>query len=300
MKSGFAITTPHFSYKVWGSPALMELKQAAPDRPMEGPLGESWEVSALAEGPSQFLGAPIPVGSLSYLIKLIGTSQALSVQVHPGDESGVPGKTECWVITEAQPGAHLYLGLKSEVSAKEFTDALEANLDLTPLMNVFHVQRGDFFWVPAGTLHALGPGLQLAEVQQASGVTYRVWDWNRPVDPLHPRPLHKKEALAVMTYGSQQSFRTRHDLLASTHLELARHRDFRLESLNLKEGEEWTWQRSSERAVSFMLLEGTAELYRSSDSLKLDGLQTALLTDVSTDQVRVQNQKGNLWLLIIS
>ena len=129
------------------------------------------------------------------LVKHIFTSERLSVQVHPDDAQararGLPnGKSECWYILDADPGATLALGLREESDAGTLRTAaldgsIEALLDWKP------VAPGDFFYVPAGTVHAIGGGISLIEVQQVSDVTYRLYDYGRP------RELHLADAVAV-------------------------------------------------------------------------------------------------------
>lgn len=130
------------------------------------------------------------------LVKYIFTSEALSVQVHPSDAKtlaqglGRQGKEECWVILDAEPGAVLGIGFRDEVPA----DALRAAaLDgsIEQLMQWHEVVPGDFFYIPAGTVHAIGAGISLIEVQQNSDITYRLYDYGRP------RELHLDEGMAV-------------------------------------------------------------------------------------------------------
>jgi mannose-6-phosphate isomerase len=133
------------------------------------------------------------------LLKWLFTSERLSVQVHPNDaqarERGLPrGKTECWYIVEAEPGAELGLGLVREVGEQELRAAaldrsIEALVDWRP------VSSGEFFFVPPGTIHAIGPGLTLIEFQQNADVTYRLYDYGRP------RELHLDDAVAVSQGG---------------------------------------------------------------------------------------------------
>ena len=136
---------------------------------------------------------------LPLLVKYIFTSEKLSVQVHPGDAEaharGLPrGKTECWYILHAEPDARLGLGLREPLSptalrAAALDGSIEALMDWKP------ARAGDFFFVPAGTVHAIGGGLSLIEVQQNSDVTYRLYDYGRP------RELHLEDGVAVSDGG---------------------------------------------------------------------------------------------------
>jgi mannose-6-phosphate isomerase len=135
-------------------------------------------------------GADLPL-----LVKYIFTSERLSIQVHPNDEQArarglAQGKTECWYILEAEPDATLGLGLKREVSADELRrSALDGSIE--GLMDWRPVRAGDFFFVPAGTVHAIGAGISLLEFQQNADVTYRLYDYGRP------RELHLNDGMAV-------------------------------------------------------------------------------------------------------
>jgi mannose-6-phosphate isomerase len=150
------------------------------DAPQEERIGEVWFTN----------GADLPL-----LVKYIFTSERLSIQVHPNDEQArarglEQGKTECWYILEAEPGATLGLGLKREVSADELRrSALDGSIE--ELMDWRPVRAGDFFFVPAGTVHAIGAGISLLEFQQNADVTYRLYDYGRP------RELHLDDGMAV-------------------------------------------------------------------------------------------------------
>lgn len=133
--------------------------------------------------------------SLSLLAKYLFTSERLSVQVHPDDvdarrAGASSGKAECWFVVDAEPGAKLGLGLKEALSAASVREAaLEGSIE--SLMSWREARKGDFVFVPAGTIHAIGAGLTLIEVQQNSDITYRLFDYGRS------RPLHIDEALEV-------------------------------------------------------------------------------------------------------
>lgn len=145
-------------------------------------VGEIW-----FEAPD---GADLP-----FLLKYIFTSEKLSVQVHPNDDEarargGVRGKSECWYILEAEPGATIGLGLRKAMSPSELQESAVTG-DLEQLVDWKPVEAGDFFYVPAGTIHAIGAGISLVEFQQNADVTYRLFDYGRP------RELHVEDAVAV-------------------------------------------------------------------------------------------------------
>jgi mannose-6-phosphate isomerase len=137
---------------------------------------------------------------LPLLAKYLFTSERLSVQVHPNDEQarlrGLPrGKTECWYILEAEPDATIGLGLREQLTREELR-AAALDGSIVEAMDWRAVRRGDFFYVPAGTIHAIGAGISALEFQQNSDVTYRLYDYGRP------RELHLEDGLAVSTLAA--------------------------------------------------------------------------------------------------
>ena len=156
---------------------------------------ELWIASTHPNGPQKefvdFCGGPYPL-----LVKVIQADQSLSVQVHPDDETaallegpGNVGKTECWYVLDAKPGAKLVYGLNGKPSRESVAEAIEKNA-LDPLLNQVEVHAGDFVFIPSGTVHAIGGGLRLMEVQQSCDITYRLYDWGRP------RELHVQKGVA--------------------------------------------------------------------------------------------------------
>ncbi len=130
------------------------------------------------------------------LVKYIFTSEKLSVQVHPSDAQAIAlgetdgGKEECWLVIDAKPGAMLGIGFKQPIDAEGMREAaLDGSIE--DLMMWYPVQRGDFFYIPAGTVHAIGAGVSLIEVQQTSDITYRLYDYGRP------RELHLDKGIKV-------------------------------------------------------------------------------------------------------
>ena len=135
------------------------------------------------------------------LIKLIDAQNQLSIQVHPDDEyalknEGEFGKTEMWYVVDAKPDSNLIYGFKQNISKEEFKKRIENNT-LLQVCNIVPVKKGDMFFIPAGTLHAIGDGLLIAEIQQNSNSTYRVYDYNRKDANGNTRPLHIEKALDV-------------------------------------------------------------------------------------------------------
>lgn len=135
------------------------------------------------------------------LIKLIDAKDNLSIQVHPDNEyaqrvEGEFGKTEIWYVLDAAEGAQLIYGFKKEITSEEFGKAIENNT-LTDVLNTVNVKKGDLFFIEAGTVHAIGKGVLIAEIQQNSNSTYRVYDYGRVGADGKPRELHIKKAVDV-------------------------------------------------------------------------------------------------------
>lgn len=135
------------------------------------------------------------------LVKLIDAKDKLSVQVHPSDEYALKyensfGKTEMWYILDAAPNSYLYFGFKKDITKEEFLKRIQDNT-LTDVLNAEAVHAGDVFFIEPGTVHAIGAGILVAEIQQNSNITYRIYDYDRRDRQNNPRPLHIDKAIAV-------------------------------------------------------------------------------------------------------
>lgn len=212
---------PVFKDYPWGGRNLAyRLGRVLPD----GIVAESWEIAAHPNGASLVRSGPLmgrslaevlavwglalvgrrnassaSMGRFPLLIKLLDANSWLSVQVHPDDSYGAAhagefGKTEMWVVLHAAPGSELIYGFAQKVNRESFAQAI-AGGNPEPWLHRLRVQTGDVVFVPAGAIHALGPGIIVAEIQQNSDTTYRIYDWGRP------RPLHIAQALDVLDFG---------------------------------------------------------------------------------------------------
>lgn len=227
--------TPFFSSRPWAGEFISKFFGIS-DRD----IGEAWLLSTLPEGESQVGTLPLSrhLGKkLPYLIKVIDASLPLSVQVHPDDNwaqqlENSKGKTECWLVLDSTVGGGVYLGVKSGVSLGDLKNALEKNFSVDELLNFYPVSRGDFITVPAGTIHAIGGGVTLLEVQQASGITYRLWDWGRTA-----RELHLEKGLKVANLRANYQV-SKNILSSSTVSLLFKHPDFEC-NYNQYQGEGW-------------------------------------------------------------
>lgn len=268
----FTKLKPNPSFKIWGGKRLSQLRNVAV-RGTE-PLGETWEVSIHPDGVCETVkGARLTeylkAEQLPYLIKFIDTSDNLSIQVHPDDEyarihENQSGKTECWLILEAAAGAGLYLGLKKGVTREQFQVAIEKSARVDELMNFYPLTKGEFFFVPAGSLHAIGKDILMCEVQQSSGVTYRVWDWNRLDEKGKSRELHVKKAMDVAEFDSAKNaltyFQHKKDLFKQKgDFTLMVHPDFEMTIWNAQKQESKKIGNRN-RATSIVCIEGEFQI----------------------------------------
>lgn len=169
--------------------------------------GEGTQLSRLIERYGKALIGTEIKGDFPLLLKLIDAREALSVQVHPNDAYAMKnenklGKTEAWIILDAKPGAQLIYGIKEGVDAAALAAAAEKGRELEGLLRHIDVSRGDVLYIPAGTVHAIGEGIVLYEIQQSSDVTYRFYDWERRDEHGNKRLLHTRQALDVTSLGA--------------------------------------------------------------------------------------------------
>jgi mannose-6-phosphate isomerase len=178
-------------------------------RVADGPLAGSSLRDLLERDPAALLGTALAdahADQFPLMVKFLDAHQVLSVQVHPDDYLGRKlvgdnGKTESWLILHADPGSLIYAGLKPGTTREAFAAAL-ADGSVEPLLHRFEPRPGDCVLIPAGTVHAIGAGIVLAEIQQMSDATFRVFDWNRVGPDGTPRELHIDQAMAAIDFTS--------------------------------------------------------------------------------------------------
>lgn len=214
------VLEPKLAPAIWGGGALVATYGKEGDAGVK--IGESWECwdeNRVHNGPltgqriadlrsklgAQLLGDLDPTAIFPILTKIIDAREALSVQVHPDDayaqrvEHQRNGKTECWYILQCAPDAELVLGWSVDTDRAEYERRV-ADGSLGEILRRVPVKPGDAFYLPAGTLHAIGKGIVLYETQQASDLTYRIFDWNRVGADGKPRELHVQKAGDVLDY----------------------------------------------------------------------------------------------------
>ena len=204
--------TPILKTLVWGTESWV----------LSGVPGDE---SVVAEGPEAGRKiTDIYPGQFPLLIKFIDTKQDLSVQVHPDDKLamaryGLNGKTEMWYVIDAAPGASLMSGLKEQITPDDYVRLVEEDR-ITDVLARHAVAPGDVFFLPAGRIHAIGGGCFLAEIQQTSDLTYRIYDYNRLGLDGKPRQLHTQEAKDAIDYRVYPEYRTKYEMQRDAAVEL--------------------------------------------------------------------------------
>ena len=224
---------PLLKETLWGGNKIVAFKQIDSDLQQ---VGESWEISGVPGNETivsggKYDGQPLSevvaklkgelVGMANYerfgnefplLIKFIDARQPLSIQVHPTDEIAKKqgkerGKTEMWYVMKSDPDASMLVGLKKQITPEEYK-AMVANDTITEAIDSYQVKEGDCFFLPAGRIHSIGKGCFLAEIQQTSDVTYRIYDFKRKDKDGNERQLHTKEAAESIDYHVESNYRT--------------------------------------------------------------------------------------------
>ncbi|MFW6224760.1 MAG: type I phosphomannose isomerase catalytic subunit [Bacteroidota bacterium] len=228
---------PILKDKLWGGDKLKKIlnKKEAGDH-----CGESWEISGIENNESVVINGYLKDNNLRelteiymgelvgekifehfefefpLLIKFIDAKQPLSIQVHPDDELAQQrlqqkGKTEAWYIIDSEPGSKLISGFKKNMDKERYLQSVKNNT-LPDIVKNVNVNKDDVFFLPAGRIHSIGGGILLAEIQQASDITYRIYDWNRKDANGKTRELHTQEALDAIHFNDTFDTKTTFDL----------------------------------------------------------------------------------------
>ena len=284
---------PLYDPRVWGGQRL----KPSPEKP----IGEAWvvyECNPIAGGPyagrtlaeiAAERGAAL-VGRQAFertgtrfplLIKLLDCADWLSIQVHPNDEQAIRlegagqfGKTEAWHVLEAEKGAQLIAGVRPGTSSAELAQAIR-NGSIEACAQYHTVHAGDTIFMPAGLMHALGPGLLLYEVQQTSDLTYRVFDWNRPASA--GRPLHIEQSVAVTNPQLAGKTMPLPPLAAHDQRPLVRCSYFDL-SLLVSQQDPLQLDTQGESFHALTVIEGKAEVVCKDEQVTLGRFETVLVS----------------------
>jgi mannose-6-phosphate isomerase len=224
---------PILKKRIWGGDKLVNVLNK---KSQKRNIGESWELSDVEGDTSIVINGKLKGKSLQYLIstyksalvgkkvykkygkrfplliKFIDAREALSIQLHPNDKLAKErhnsfGKTEMWYVMDADKDGNLIVGFKKDVTKEHYLEHLK-NKSLLEIVNVDHVKKGDVYFIPTGRVHAIGAGVLLAEIQQTSDITYRVYDWDRVDDKGRSRELHTDLAIDAIDFKAREQYRT--------------------------------------------------------------------------------------------
>lgn len=283
-------------------------------------IGESWEISGVKNDISvvangDLLGKNLKqlleeykenlVGSKNYerfgaefplLIKFIDAKTELSVQLHPHDEIARKkhdsfGKTEMWYIMQADDNAEINIGFKKGISRKDYLEHLESGR-ITEILNFEKVEKGDSFFINTGKIHAIGAGVLLAEIQQTSDITYRIYDWDRVDDQGKSRELHTELALDAIDFDEKDDFKRSYRRMVNESSNIVRCEYFTTNFFPV-EGEVKRDYHSIDSFVIYMCVNGTAEVSIGSNSETMKMGETILIP-AENDEVMISSEGAEL------
>lgn len=292
---------PILKEKIWGGEKLKNILNKQTNR---DDLGESWEISGvtgdisvvangefkgfslkdlLEEYKDRILGEKIYRefdADFPLLIKFIDANTELSVQLHPNDELAQQrhnsfGKTEMWYIMQADKGAKINIGFKESVSKEDYIARLEEG-KIIELLNFEEVKKGDSFFINTGKVHAIGAGVLLAEIQQTSDVTYRIYDWDRTDDDGNSRELHTALAIDAIDFEKKDDFKLNYKKKVNTSSEVASCKYFTTNYLPVK-GEIEKDYSNLDSFVIYMCVGGEGQVSVNDNSEKIRQGETLLI-----------------------
>lgn len=311
---------PILKQVMWGGDRIVSEKQICTDLQH---VGESWEISGMhdnvsvvSEGPEKGLtivelierhrdrllgqenyrtfGAEFPL-----LVKFIDAHQDLSIQVHPNMElakqrHGMRGKTEMWYVVDAAEGAHLCSGLAKPISKEDYARMVVEGT-IADALHYDKVKRGDVYYLPAGRVHCIGAGCFVAEIQQASDITYRIFDYNRRDKNGNARELHTELAKDAIDFNVSKEYKTRYSPKVDEPVSLVESDYFTASLYDLKEPMECDYS-ELDSFVIYMCVEGSASLVASDGSAMTVRSCESVLVPASTETVAILPD-GNVKLL---
>lgn len=313
--------TPIFKDKIWGGNKIKSILNK--DFGHLPNCGESWELSGVegnisvvsngflagntleelieiymgdlvGEGIFETYGIEFPL-----LIKFIDANDDLSIQVHPDDEMSKErhnafGKTEMWYVMQADQGSKLQSGFNQQVDQDKYLFKLEHN-ELTDILNFEEVAAGDVFFIPAGRVHAIGKGILLAEIQQTSDITYRIYDYDRRDNEGNPRELHTELALDAIDYTLSPEYKTRYESKPNESVELAKCKYFTTNVIDLNTIVEKDYNKL-DSFVIYICLDGELQIETESGSETVQKGETILIP-ASIENVQLKPLSATVKLL---
>lgn len=287
---------PRLKPRIWGGSTLIAKKGKGLRIDRSRQYGESWDLSGLRGDLSVITNGMLKGNNIEelievymgdlvgekiferfgvefpLLIKTLDAQQTLSIQVHPDDEIAAErhnsfGKSEMWYITDCEEGAEIHIGFKRPTSREEFIDAVVTNR-LPELLNRYEVRRGDVYFIPAGTIHTIGKGIELIEIQQTSDITYRVYDWDRVDSEGRPRELHTALAIDAIDFEGDEEYVLTKTPEVNASVELIKREPFTT-NLIAVEGEYVRDLAARDSFVVYIVAEGEVQISTESGSEKL-------------------------------
>lgn len=297
---------PILKDKIWGGQNLKTTLNK--NIPEDQKIGESWEISGVENNVSEVINGFLAGNSLDelievymgdlvgdrifdefgaefpLLIKFIDATDDLSVQVHPDDKLALErhsgrGKTEMWYVVNAKEDSQLIAGFNHEMDKTHYLNHLQKN-ELTKILNYEKVQAGDVFFIPAGRVHAIGAGIVLAEIQQTSDITYRIFDWNRKDSQGNYRELHTEQALDAIDFKVHDSYKTEYEIKPNHTSNVISGQYFETNILAFDASIEKNYNQL-DSFVIYMCIDGAFEItYYESEKIKIKKGETVLIPAV--------------------
>ena len=309
---------PLYKYRIWGG---NKLKSELNKDISENNIGESWEISDVSGDKTVVENGPLNgktlkeiieyfrgdlLGNNVYkkfgsdfplLIKFIDAKTPLSIQVHPSNEVAKTrhnsfGKNEMWYVMQADEGAKLIVGFDKKINTNEYKKHLENNSILS-VMHHENVKKGDAFYIPTGRVHAIGAGVLLAEIQQTSDITYRIYDYDR-VDKKtgEKRELHNELAVDVIDFEVHESYKTEYTLEKNKSNKLIHSAYFKTNILDINSFIERDYS-DIDSFVIYMCVEGSVSIINREDTYLLNIGQT-LLIPASIKNITLRSEKAKV------
>ena len=308
---------PKLKERLWGGTKLKDVL----GKPIVSDItGESWELSTVQgdisiisngifagtslqelinQEPEELLGKDVfkRFGKeFPILIKFIDAKQDLSIQLHPNDALAKErhnsfGKTEMWYVMDADKDANLIVGFNKDVTREEYSDSLE-NDTLLDLLNYESVKEGDTFFIKTGKIHAIGAGVLLAEIQQTSDVTYRVFDFNRRDKNGNQRELHTELAMDAMDYDKKDDFKVAYDGQANTVNAMVNCPYFKTNFIHLTKDLNLDVSKRDSFTI-YMCVSGTAEIRTEKGSTSIQKGET-ILVSANSKRINISTSEAKL------
>ena len=306
---------------IWGGEEISRFKQLPEVHPG---IGESWEISQVGERVSvvsegedkgktitelikrdgaNLLGKHVAAryaDKFPLLIKFIDAHDNLSIQVHPNDELAMArhnsfGKTEMWYVIDAKPGAGLYSGFSKQITPAEYVERIKKNT-ITDVLQEYEIHPGDVFFLPAGRVHSIGAGSFIAEIQQTSDITYRIYDFNRKDANGKTRELHTDLAREAINYEVLDDYRTKYEPLKDEPVELVACTYFTTSLYDMTEEISCDYS-ELDSFVIFICMEGSCTMRDNEGNELTVSAGESILLPATTQDVTITPEGGSVKLL---